>query len=87
MSNPKTINIQLSSEDSDRLETEARQRNLSSDTLASQLLHECLTQVKQPVNSREVILQLRAIGRKMPPTDAVQLAQESRRDLERRGVL
>lgn len=87
MSHPKTINIQLSPEDSDRLETEARQRNLPSDALASLLLHECLAQVKQPVNPHEILLQLRAIGRKMPPTDAVQLAQESRRDLEQRGVL
>jgi hypothetical protein len=87
MSHPKTINIQLSPEDSDRLETAARQRNLTSDTLASLLLHECLTQVKQPANPREILLQLRAIGRKMSPTDAVQLAQESRRDIEQRGVL
>ncbi|NJP10271.1 MAG: hypothetical protein HC866_13000 [Leptolyngbyaceae cyanobacterium RU_5_1] len=87
MSNPQTINVQLSPDDRDRLKAEARRRNLSVDVLASVLLHERLATVKQSINPDQALFQLREIGRKMPPIDALQLAQKSRRDLEQRRVL
>ena len=87
MSRFKAIQIQLSAEDSDRLEAEAHRRNLPIDVLAAILLHERLVHVKPVISPQETLLKLREIGRKMPPADALQLAQESRAELEQRGNL
>jgi hypothetical protein len=86
MSKPKTLTIQLSAEDSERLEAEAKKRNLPLDAMAHAMLRERLAQVKPLLDQHEALLRLREIGRKMPPIDAVQLARESREDLEQRGV-
>lgn len=84
MSQSKTLTIQLSDEDRDRLETEARRLNLLPDALARKILSDRLSQVSSSVDPREALLRLREIGRKMPSVDAVQLARESRDALTQR---
>lgn len=66
MSETKTIFIQLSLEDSDRLEAEAQRLSISADTLASLLLHERLSGQRQPADPLNVLTELRNIGRSMP---------------------
>ena len=69
----------------DRLEAEANRLRLTPDGLATKLLQEQLAQVPVPLEALEALAQLRKIAQQMPPTDAVQLARESRADLEERG--
>ncbi|MBW4570508.1 MAG: hypothetical protein KME31_21525 [Tolypothrix carrinoi HA7290-LM1] len=76
MSESKFLNIQLSAEDRDRLQTEAIRLNVPPETLAQTLF----------IHPREALLRLREIARKMPPVDAVKLARESRQELEQRGI-
>ena len=48
MSESKTLTIQLSAEDSDRLAAEAKRRQIDADTLAQMLMQECLTKLSPP---------------------------------------
>ena len=86
MNKSKTLTIQISPEDYTRLETEAERLNLSPDTLAGVMLRDRLARVKPQIEPREALLCLRAIGRKLPPIDAVKLACESREELEQGGI-
>lgn len=89
MSESKTITIQLSAEDSHLLEGEAKRLNLSPEALASVMLHQRLAQAKSQIKQQyalEALKRLREIGRKQIPIDAVQLARESRQELEQRGM-
>lgn len=89
MSESKPLTIQLSPEDSDRLDAEAKRLQLSPETLAMRILHTNLTHTERRIDSKnalEALNRLREIGRKQPPIDAVELARASREDLEQRGT-
>lgn len=84
MNQSKPLTIQLSDDDRERLETEARRLNLLPDALAQKILSDRLSQLKPSIDPREALLRLREIGRRMPPVDAVQLTRESRDALTQR---
>ena len=85
MSDLQAVTVQLTTEERDRLEAEANRLRLTPDGLATKLLREQLAQVPVPLEALEALAQLRKIAQQMPPIDAVQLARESRADLEDRG--
>jgi hypothetical protein len=85
MNNIQTVTIHLSREEGDRLQSEANRLRLTPDVLAAKLLRKQLAHVPTPLEALEALTQLRKIAKRMPPIDAVKLAQESREDLERRG--
>jgi hypothetical protein len=97
MSDTQTVTIHLSSEErgllvrhrseraSDRLQAEANRLRLAPDVLATKLLREQLAQAPAPLKPLEALAQLRQIAKQMPFIDAVQLAQDSQKDLENRG--
>jgi hypothetical protein len=86
MSESKTLTIQLSAEDSDRLEAEAKRLNVPSDVLASIMLHFCLVKMNPSIDALAALWGLSEIRKKLPPIDAIELARESREELEQRGV-
>jgi hypothetical protein len=86
MSDTQTVTIHLSSEERDRLQAEANRLRLAPDVLATKLLRDQLAQVPAPLKALEALAQLRQIAKQMPFVDAVKLAQDSREDLEHRGV-
>jgi hypothetical protein len=85
MSDLQTITIHLSAEERDRLQAEADRLRLTPDVLAAKLLREQLAQIPTPLKALEALTQIREIAKQMPPIDAVNLARESREDLEYRG--
>jgi hypothetical protein len=86
MSDTQTVTIRLSSEERDRLQAEANRLRLAPDVLATKLLRDQLAQTPAPFKPLEALAQLRQIAQQMPFIDAVKLAQDSREDLENRGV-
>jgi hypothetical protein len=92
MSDTQTVTIHLSSEErvllvrSYRLQAEANRLRLAPEVLATNLLREQLAQAPVPLKALEALAQLRQIAKQMPFSDAVTLAQDSREDLEHRGV-
>jgi hypothetical protein len=86
MSDTQTITIYLSSEERDRLQAEANRLRLAPDVLAAKLLRDQLAQAPDPLKALEALTRLRQIAKQMPSIDAVKLAQDSREDLEHRGV-
>jgi hypothetical protein len=86
MSDTQTVTIHLSSEERDRLQAEANRLRLAPDVLATKLLRDQLAQTPAPSKPLEALAQLRKIAQQMPFIDAVKLAQDSREDLENRGV-
>lgn len=87
MSESKTLTIQLTAEESDRLEAEAKRLNLSPEALATIMLRERLAQVKPQIDPREALLGLVEIGRNLPPVDLVKLVRYGREELEERGII
>jgi hypothetical protein len=86
MSDTPTVTIHLSREERDHLQAEANRLRLAPDVLAAKLLREQLAQAPAPLKPLEALAQLRQIVKQMPFIDAVKLAQDSREDLEHRGV-
>lgn len=86
MSDTQAVTIHLSRKERDRLQAEANRLRLAPDVLATKLLREQLAQAPVPLNPLEALAQLRPIAQQMPFINAVKLAQDSREDLEYRGV-
>lgn len=86
MNNSKSITINLSPEDFDRLEAEAKRLKLSLETLATRILHTNLAHTEGRIDPHEALERLREIGRKLPPVDTVELVRASREELEQRGI-
>lgn len=70
--------IDLSSEDRDRLETAARQLNLTLEAYVHHLLQIHLAPDANKTVAIEALRNLRAIGRQMQPIDAVKLMRQER---------
>jgi hypothetical protein len=86
MSDAQTVTIHLSNEERDRLQSEANRLRLTPDVLATKLLREKLAPVPAPLKALEALAQFRQIAQQMPSIDAVKLAQDSREELEHRGM-
>lgn len=85
----KETTIELSEETQQTLQQIALQTGCSESELIREAIKDYLERKKSTVSSptspHDVLLRLREIGRRMPLVDAVQLAQESREQLEQRG--
>lgn len=86
MSMSKSISIELSDKDFERLEAEAQRLNVPTDALASIMVKFSLTKVNPSVDALAALWGLAEIRKQLPPIDAVELARASRQDLEQRGV-
>jgi hypothetical protein len=86
MSMSKSIIIELSDKDFERLEAEAQRLNVPTDALASIMVKFSLTKVNPSVDALAALSGLAEIRKQLPPIDAVELARASRQDLEYRGV-
>ena len=95
MSTTKTIAVELEPEEYQRLEDEARRRGTTPGELARDYLRErlgeCANAQEAEEKKRQVALaalaRLAELTADLPPIDAVQIARESREDLERRFPL
>jgi hypothetical protein len=86
MSMSKSIIIELSDKDFERLEAEAQRLNVPTDAFASIMVKFSLTKVNPSVDALAALSGLAEIRKQLPPIDAVELARASRQDLEHRGV-
>lgn len=86
MSESKTLTIQLSAEESDRLEAEAKRLNLSPEALAGIILRQSLAQLKPARDPHEVLSRLRQLTENLPPSDPVEIVRAGREELENRGI-
>jgi hypothetical protein len=86
MSEPKSITIQLSAEDFERLEAEAKRLNVPPDALLSIIVQFSLAKINPSIDALAALWGLAEIRKKLPFIDAVELARASRQDLEQRGV-
>lgn len=86
MSESKTFTIQLSAEESDRLEAEAQRLNVPPDALALILLQLSLAQVNPSLDSLAALWRLGELTKDLPPVDPVELVRAGREDLEKRGI-
>lgn len=86
MSESKTLTIQLSPEESDRLEAEAKRLNMPSDVLALILLKYSLAQANPSIDSLATLWRLYELTKDLPPVDPVELVRVGREDLEKRGI-
>ncbi|MBW4476900.1 MAG: hypothetical protein KME54_08495 [Tolypothrix brevis GSE-NOS-MK-07-07A] len=86
MSMSKSIIIELSDKDFERLEAEAQRLNVPTDALGSIMVKFSLTKVNPSVDALVALWGLAEIRKQLPPIDAVELARASRQDLEQRGV-
>ena len=86
MSESKTFTIQLSAEESDRLEAEAKRLNVPPDALALILLQLSLAQMNPSIDSLAALWRLGELTKDLPPVDPVELVRAGREDLEKRGI-
>jgi hypothetical protein len=84
----RTLTIQLSPEESDRLEQAAHRFNLAPDAFVQQIVSERLAILSPPrLSPLQALEKLRELGQKLPPVDAVQIVRESRNELLDRGLI
>jgi predicted DNA-binding protein len=86
MAQHQTLTIELSTEERDRLETLAKQLNVTPEAYLYQLLKPQLEQMPPQASPKQVLHNLRAIGRRMPSVDAVELVRQERDRLAGRGL-
>jgi predicted DNA-binding protein len=86
MAQHQTLTIELSNEERDRLETLAKKLNVTPEAYLYQLLKPQLEQTPPQASPRQVLHNLRAIGQRMPPVDAVQLVRQERDRLAEKGL-
>ncbi len=86
MSESKNIAIQLSPEEFERLNAEAKRLNVSTEDLALRMVQSSLANINFSADALAALSGLAEIRKKLPLIDAVELAQVSREDLEKRGV-
>jgi hypothetical protein len=87
MSESQTLIIQLSPEESARLEAEAKRLNVPADALALMLLQLSLAQVNPSIDSLAALWRLHELTQDVTPIDPVELVRVNRENLEKRGVL
>ncbi len=87
MSESQTLIIQLSPEESDRLQAEAKRLNVPADALALMLLQLSLAQVNPSIDSLAALWRLHELTQDVTPIDPVELVRVNRENLEKRGVL
>ena len=86
MSEPRTLTIQLSGDDSDRLEAEAKRLNVPPEALALILLQFSLAKINPSIDALAALWRLRELTQDLPPVDAVELVRAGREELEKRGT-
>jgi hypothetical protein len=82
----KSITIQLSVEESDRLEAEAKRLNVPPDALALFLLRFSLAQANPCINSLATLWHLRERTKNLPAVEPIEIVHTGREDLKQRGV-
>lgn len=91
MSTQKTITIHLDEDAYQRLEAEARRKGLEPDVLVESYVHGALPRQQDDAEERkqralDALDRLAKIRVNLPEIDAVQIARESREELERRSI-
>lgn len=92
MSNQKAVTIHLDDDDYKRLEAEARRKGLEPGVLVESYVHGALGRDQDQVAQRkqralDALERLARLRDGLPEIDAVQVARESREELERRSAL
>lgn len=86
MSESKTLTIQISHEERDRIEAEAKRLNMPSEVLALILLKYSLAQANPSIDSLAALWRLHELTKDLPPVDPVELVRVGREALEKRGI-
>ncbi|GAB4281665.1 MAG: hypothetical protein Fur0025_10340 [Oscillatoriaceae cyanobacterium] len=86
MSEVKTITMEISPEEWERLEAGAAKFNLTPEAYALKLLRLHLPPTVSRMSPQEALDGLRELAKSLPPTDAVELVRAGREELEQRGI-
>lgn len=91
MSAQKTITVRLEAEDYNRLEAEARRQGMEPDALAQTYVRDGLPDDPTEDERRmqaglDALARLAELRADLPEVDAVEIARQSREDLERRSI-
>ncbi|HIK11719.1 MAG TPA: hypothetical protein IGS52_15905 [Oscillatoriaceae cyanobacterium M33_DOE_052] len=89
MSDVKTITMEISPEEWERLQAEADRLAVPIDTLAQRMLSNGIAQIQPPIDKEKALRALdglRELAKSLPPTDAVELVRAGREELEQRGI-
>ena len=81
----RPVTLRLDEDDYDRLEAEATELGVKPGTLARVLLHASLTRSGRGGPALDALDRLAALTGDLPAVDAVRVAADVRRDLEKRG--
>jgi predicted DNA-binding protein len=91
MSVSKAITVRLDSADYERLEAEAKRLGMSPGALARAFVQSSLNEIETADERKrrglEALERLAQLTADLPPVDAVQIARESREELEQRPAL
>lgn len=91
MSAQKTVTLHLEADDYNRLETEARRQGIEPDALAQTYVRDGLPDDAADKERRmqaglDALHRLAELTADLPPVDALEIARQSRKDLERRSI-